>query len=97
MSHNLVDTLLGVTRRWPEKIAVDAQGARITFQELMDLANVLAGFLKSNQLARGDRIGIALTQGDDVLIAMLAAWYLGATAVQATGKVFVNELAGSSR
>ena len=78
-SFSLVDTIMGVTARHPDREAIGASGVSLTFAELVRVASQCARFLARHGVETGDRVAIAITRPEQTLIAMLACWLLGAT------------------
>lgn len=88
--------------RWaaadPERPAIievtgDWRVRPVSFGELREQSNRLAGALRAHGVARGDRIAILLPQGRAVLTAHLAAYRLGAVAVPLAALFGVDALA----
>lgn len=75
-------TLAALIERAAEGAASDAaliDGARrLTHRELHRHASQLAQYLAGRGVAAGDTVGIALERSADAVVAMLAAWKLGA-------------------
>ncbi len=59
-------------------VALACGGREMTYGELRDRADVLAGELRAAGVAAGDLVGIALPRSFDLIAAMLAAWCVGA-------------------
>ncbi|MFD8326348.1 non-ribosomal peptide synthetase [Streptomyces lydicus] len=68
-------------RAHPDRIAVRAGEEALTFAELDRRTGALAGELASLDVARGDRIGVALGRGTRLVVALLAVWRAGAAYV----------------
>ena len=73
--------------RWanaqPDRVALievkdDVPAKHWTYVELLRAATKLAYYLRSHQIAQGDRIAVLLPQGPEVLIAHFAAYRIGA-------------------
>jgi amino acid adenylation domain-containing protein len=61
---SLVEYLEASARRWPDRSAVtDPDGASMTYRQLDDCANRLAGFLVSVGVRPGDRVGVIVPKG----------------------------------
>src|SRR5690606_17915653 len=67
--------------RTPERIAVRSEGQRLTYAQLHARAGAIAGALHARGVRPGDRVGICLARGTDLVAAMLAAWRVGAAYV----------------
>jgi acyl-CoA synthetase (AMP-forming)/AMP-acid ligase II len=91
MTVNLANAFLGLAYRWPDRIAVDAPEERMTFLQLARRADLLARLLEREGAGAGDRIGIALMRSDEVLIAVLATWFIDATALIIDFRARANE------
>ncbi|MER7769134.1 amino acid adenylation domain-containing protein [Kitasatospora sp. NPDC096140] len=65
-----------------DRVAVtDGTGARLTYRGLDERAARLAALLAGAGVGRGDRVGLCLGRGADMVAAVLAAWRLGAAYV----------------
>jgi len=90
LMHRLV---VDAAERTPDKVAfrwVDRQRT-LTYGEAVAAMDRLAGGLASLGVVKGDRVGIVAHNGMDYLVAMLAAWRLGAIAALVNVK-FADEL-----
>ncbi|WP_457021361.1 amino acid adenylation domain-containing protein [Luteimonas sp. A611] len=67
--------------RTPERIALRSEGQRLTYAQLHARAGAIAGALHARGVRPGDRVGICLTRGPDMVAAMIAAWRVGAAYV----------------
>lgn len=83
MPRDLASTFLALSRRWPEKTAIESANRIITFSHLMKVAGTVADILAAEKVNSNSRVGIAMTRNDDALVAMLAVWLQGATALVA--------------
>jgi len=81
MSVNLANAFLGLGYRWPDRIAVEAPEGQHTFRELCERAARMAQQFSREGAKPGDRIGIAMMRSDEALIAVLATWFLDASAL----------------
>nr|ACJ60991.1 TEG8 [uncultured soil bacterium] len=59
----------------------DADGTDLTYAEVDQASNRLAGYLVGRGVRRGDRVGVAMDRSADLLIAFLAIWKAGAAYV----------------
>ena len=62
----------------------DGKKGKITFQELKNITNRLANYIRSQGVNRGDRIAVCLSQRPEALIAHVGAWKLGAVSMPLT-------------
>ncbi len=66
----------------PEAVAItDAGGANLTYAEVDQASDRLAGYLAGRGVGRGDRVGVAMERSPELLIAFLAIWKAGAAYV----------------
>ena len=63
--------------RDPGKVAVVAYGQRISYGELLDRVNRVAGALHGMGLAQGDRIALLMPNGAEFIVSFYAAMKLG--------------------
>ncbi|MFI1447658.1 condensation domain-containing protein [Streptomyces virginiae] len=61
----------------PERVAVVADGARLTFAELAGRARTMAAGLEARGVRTGTVVGICLDRRSDLIVAMLATWCAG--------------------
>jgi amino acid adenylation domain-containing protein len=79
---HLSDYLEASARRFPElRAAVDPDGTALTYQELNERANRIAGFLADHGVAPGDRVGIVLPKDTAALTALFGVMKAGAAYV----------------
>ncbi|MFI6495514.1 amino acid adenylation domain-containing protein, partial [Streptomyces sp. NPDC050564] len=62
----------------PGAVAVEAKGLRLTFGELEDRANRLAGVLRSRGAGAESSVAVLLDRSVDLVVALLAVWRAGA-------------------
>jgi acetyl-CoA synthetase len=68
--------------RWPARATALLDGdRRVTFGELDDASGRFAGALRARGLGAGDRVGVKLSQGLDMAVAILGVLRLGAIVV----------------
>ncbi|KZB80203.1 non-ribosomal peptide synthetase [Amycolatopsis regifaucium] len=66
----------------PDAVAItDAAGADLTYAEVGQASDRLAGYLAGHGVGRGDRVGVAMERSPDLVIAFLAIWKAGAAYV----------------
>jgi amino acid adenylation domain-containing protein len=70
-----------VARRHPDRTAVIAGDTRLSFRELDERTAGLAAALTEQGVGRGDRVGISLPRGAELVVALLATWRAGAAYV----------------
>ena len=68
-------------RRLPEKVCLVHRGTRLTYADVETRANRLAQALKTQGIARGDRVGIFLDNSAEAVVAIFAALKAGAAFV----------------
>jgi len=74
----LVDVLRDRARREPDAVAVLFKGRRLSVAELDRASDALAHGFERLGIQRGHRVGLLLPNAPQFLVAMLAAWKLGA-------------------
>ena len=65
----------------PDRTALAYFDGRVTYRELAELSDSVAGHLAARGLERGDRVAILLQNSPHFVIALLGAWKAGATVV----------------
>ena len=84
MTANLCHYLQQSAARWPERVAVvDPSGRTVTYGELDDQANRLAGFLAARGVEPGDRVGVIAPKSADVVATLFGIMKAGAVYVPA--------------
>lgn len=78
---NLADAFVGLADRWPERTALISPGLTLTYAALAARAAQTARELRQRGVKPGANIGIGIRNNAETLIAMIALWMLGATAV----------------
>jgi len=73
--------LTGTTKRFPDNVALNYMGKRITFKELDGLVNRFARALSGLGVKKGDKVAMILPNIPQLVIANLATWRIGAVAV----------------
>ncbi|MEU5863705.1 amino acid adenylation domain-containing protein [Nonomuraea sp. NPDC047529] len=76
--HHLVEEQ---ARRTPEATAIVGDEGRLTYRELDEAANALAGALAERGLGRGDRAAVRMAPGANLIITLLAVLKAGAAYV----------------
>jgi acyl-CoA synthetase (AMP-forming)/AMP-acid ligase II len=89
----LAPTLEAACRRWPDRPAVTFAGSTITYAELGRSVARLAAAYRRLGIERGDRILCQLPNSPEHLIAINAAWALGAVHVGVDNDLTGRELA----
>ncbi len=81
-TRTLVDIFSSSVARWPDQVALDAGVGRLTFRQLADEAQQLAGRLATVGAGHGDRVGIRVPSGTaELYIAVLGTLLAGAAYV----------------
>ncbi|MFF4506025.1 class I adenylate-forming enzyme family protein [Streptomyces sp. NPDC001401] len=78
---SLVHALRAVVAESPDRTALVYFDGRITYRELDELSDSVAGHLAARGLERGDRVAILLQNSPLFVLALLGAWKAGATVV----------------
>lgn len=68
-------------RRFPDKVAIRCAGEEMTYRELEQRANALAGFLQRNGMSSDHRLAIYLPNCPEYMVCMLAVWKVGGVAL----------------
>jgi long-chain acyl-CoA synthetase len=79
---------------FPDNVAVVAGSARLTYRQLRDEVDRLAGGLASLGVERGDRVALVLPNCPQHVVAFFAVLRLGAVVVQCNPLATADELAG---
>ncbi|GHB61491.1 non-ribosomal peptide synthetase [Persicitalea jodogahamensis] len=64
--------------QFPEKIALEFQDQKLSYQRLHETANQLAGYLVESGIQKGDIVGVVLDRSPEMLISLLAILKAGA-------------------
>ncbi|OOV12767.1 long-chain-fatty-acid--CoA ligase [Deinococcus sp. LM3] len=67
--------------RYPDKVALWHYGREITYRELREQAEHLAGHLAAQGVGKGDRVAVWMQNSPAWVISAFAAWHLGAVVV----------------
>jgi acyl-CoA synthetase (AMP-forming)/AMP-acid ligase II len=78
---NLADVFVGLARRWPERTAVVSPSFTLTYDQLAARAAQSARELRQRGIGPGTNVGIGIRNNAETLVAMIALWMIGATAV----------------
>jgi 3-oxocholest-4-en-26-oate---CoA ligase len=89
---NLADLFERVADAVPDREVVVSPARRLTFRELDERSNRLAGVLAGAGIGAGDHIGLQLLNGSEYLEGMLAAFKLSAVPVNINFRYVENEL-----
>jgi amino acid adenylation domain-containing protein len=83
-SLTLIDYLEATAARFPDRTAlVDPFGRELTYAELNERANRVAGYLRAHGVRPGDRVGVILRKSEAAVIALFATMKAGAAYVPA--------------
>ncbi len=93
MTEPLEPSLHAACRRWPDRPAVTADGTTITFAELGGGVARLAASYRRLGISAGDRIVCQLPNSPEHVVAVNAAWAVGAVHVGTDNDLTVPELA----
>ncbi|NOU49089.1 amino acid adenylation domain-containing protein [Pseudoalteromonas sp. JBTF-M23] len=86
--HSLVTQLNQVMTRCADDVAViTSSGMQLSFFELQQRALQLAALLRANNVEKGDRVAICLPASSDMIVAVIATWYVGAAYVPVDPKL----------
>ncbi|MET7702251.1 AMP-binding protein [Streptomyces sp. NPDC005485] len=80
-AHSLVHALRAAVADTPDRAALAYFDARLSYRELDELSDSVAGHLTARGLERGDRVAILLQNSPHFVLALLGAWKAGATVV----------------
>ncbi len=80
-------------RRWPERDAIVFYGARWSYRTLWAEAGRLAAALRAEGVGPGDRVAVSLPNCPLYPVALLAAWWLGASVAQVSPLLVGEDLA----
>ena len=80
-SVRLTDVFVGLATHWGDRPAVISPQLSLSHIELLMRAARSARELRASGIEPGARIGIALRDGAEAVVLMIAVWMLGATAV----------------
>ena len=78
---NLTDAFVSLAHRWPERTALILPGLTLAYPALAARAAQAARELRLRGVTPGANIGIGIRNTAETLMAMIALWMLGATAV----------------
>ncbi|RSN59718.1 non-ribosomal peptide synthetase [Streptomyces sp. WAC 04229] len=67
--------------RRPDEVAVADGDRALTFRELAEHAERLAGYLRGRGVGRGDRVAVVMDRSPDLVATLLAVWKAGAAYV----------------
>ncbi|MBK5288079.1 MAG: AMP-binding protein, partial [Acidimicrobiia bacterium] len=93
MTYNLSSLFERVARTIPDRTAMVTPARRLTYAELDDRANHLAGALSDRGLGPGSLLGLQLRNGTEYVEGMLAAFKLRAVPVNINYRYVADELA----
>ncbi len=78
---SLVHALRGAVADAPDRAALAYFDGRLSYREVDELSDSVAGHLAAGGLERGDRVAILLQNSPHFVLALLGAWKAGATVV----------------
>jgi len=78
---NIAKTLIALAGRWPDRVAIVSSRLNLTYGELIGRAASSARELRHRGVGPGSQVGIALRDGGEAVVAMLALWMVGAVPV----------------
>ena len=78
---SLVHTLRRVADRHPDRPFLAYFDGRLTYREVDELSDSVAGHLAARGLRRGDRVAVLLQNSPHFVLALLGAWKAGAVVV----------------
>ncbi|MER6982213.1 AMP-binding protein, partial [Streptomyces carpinensis] len=78
---SLVHALRRSVARAPDRTFLAYFDARLTYREVDELSDSVAGHLAARGLRRGDRVAVLLQNSPHFVLAVLGAWKAGATVV----------------
>lgn len=81
MAYLLPQLLTQTAHRFPERIAVWAQGRTLTYQQLEERSNQLAHLLRESGIKKADRVGLYFPKSIESVVSMLAVLKAGAVYV----------------
>jgi acyl-CoA synthetase (AMP-forming)/AMP-acid ligase II len=80
-SVTLADVFVGLATRWSDRTALISPSLNLSYSELIGRAARTARELRSRDIVAGTNVGIAICDGAENVVCMIAIWMLGATAV----------------
>jgi long-chain acyl-CoA synthetase len=93
LEDSVVAMLESVSRRFPDREAlVELDGPRMTYEELWQRAQSIAGGLRATGLTRGGRVAIVLPNGIDWCLAFFGTLIAGGIAVPVNPKLREHEI-----
>ncbi len=92
MTYNIADLFESLVAVIPDREAVVCGARRLTFAQLDDRANRIAGHLAAQGIGAGDQIGLHLFNGTEYLEVMIAAFKLRAVPVNLNYRYVAAEL-----
>lgn len=84
-------------REWPDRVAFRCKGEVLTFDMLLARAKAMAVCLAEEGVKKGDRVGIAMTKGLEMPVAVYGIWLSGAAFVPLDPSAPVSRHAGILR
>src|SRR5699024_513993 len=78
---NVLTSLRRIADREPARVALRHLGTELSYGELFDQAARFGGFLVSEGVTPGQRVGIFMHNQSEWIISLLGIWHAGAVAV----------------
>nr|WP_191910412.1 non-ribosomal peptide synthetase [Microbispora cellulosiformans] len=78
MAGTVLDRFEEQADRSPDAVAVWCDGAGVSYREVEEAANRLAGYLRELGVGAESRVGLVLPRGVQLVVSILAAWKAGA-------------------
>jgi acyl-CoA synthetase (AMP-forming)/AMP-acid ligase II len=76
--------LSAAAQRWPDKVAVRAEGRSLTYGQLEVAADRVAGALAAMGISGGDRVGLYLNKTVEAVAAIYGILWAGAPTCRST-------------
>lgn len=78
---NLGDVFFGLASHWPDRPAVVSSHLTLTYAQLLSRAAQAARELRKRDIVPGARVGVAIRDGAETIVSLVAIWMAGAVAV----------------
>lgn len=80
-AHDLVGTFASVATNGPERVALFADGVRVTYEQLHEWSDCAMEVLRGRGVRRGDRVALRMIPSAEAIVAMLGILKAGAAYV----------------